>query len=102
MATLYADFANWSARLNAVYPPHRPPYVRMRLNDELGSRGQLPREIVLTKGGSSKAEKTRCRLIADWVLTNDDMARIKNVNAKLQQFNELSAGLYFAQQKSGK
>ncbi len=102
MATQYADFANWSARLNAAYPPHRPPYVRMRLNDELGSRNLLPHEIVLTKAINGKADKTRCRLIADWQLTKEDQARIKSTNSYMQQFNELSIGLYFAQQKTGK
>jgi hypothetical protein len=102
MATQYADFANWSAQLNAVYPPHRPPYVRMRLNDEIATLGQLPREIVLTKSVSGKSDKTRCRLIADWQLTNDDKARIKSATAKLEQFNEITTPLYFAQQKAAK
>ncbi len=102
MAVQYADFANWSARLNAVYPPHRPPFVRMRLNDELGSRNLLPREIVLTKSLNGKADKTRCKLIADWQLTSEDQTRIKSVMNQMKQFNELANNLYYAQQKQGK
>jgi len=103
MAEQYADFANWSARLNAVYPPQRPPYVRMRLNDELALRGLLPAEIeITTKPVSGKSMVARCRLLALWKLSNDDQAKIKNVGEKLAQFNELDPSLYFAEQASPK
>jgi len=99
IAAQYADFANWSARLNAVYPPQRPPYVRMRLNDELGSRGLLPAEIeITTKPISGKPMIARCRLLAIWKLSSDDQAKIKSVGEKLAQFNKLEPGRYFAEQ----
>ncbi len=99
IAAQYADFANWSARLNAVYPPQRPPYVRMRLNDELASRGLLPAEIeITTKPISGKPMIARCRLLAIWKLSSDDHAKIKSVGEKLAQFNKLESTRYFAEQ----
>ena len=101
IAKQYADFANWSARLNAVYPPKRPPYVRMRLNDELASRGFVPAEIEInTTLASGKATTASCRLIAVWLLSKDDQATIKSVGEKLAKYNKLDEGKYFAEQLS--
>ena len=101
IAEQYADFANWSARLNAVYPPQRPPYVRMRLNDELGSRGFLPAEIDKTTTlASGKSTTNRCRLIALWLLSRDDQAAIKGVGEKLAKYSKLDPVKYFAEQLS--
>ncbi len=101
MAAQYAEFADWSARLNAVYPPRRAPYVRMRLNDELGSRGLLPAEIeITTKPISGKPMVTRCRLLAIWKLSSADLSKIKSVGEKLAQFNKLEPSRYFAEQLS--
>ncbi len=41
-ATQFADFADWSARLNAAYPPKQPPYIRIRFNRLLAEHGVLP------------------------------------------------------------
>ncbi len=99
IAQQYADFANWSARLNAVYPPQRPPYVRMRLNDELGNRGFLPAEIeITTTHASGKPTTARCRLLALWLLSRDDQAAIKNVGEKLAKYSKLDPAKYFAAQ----
>ena len=101
IAEQFADFANWSARLNAVYPPQRPPYVRMRLNDELGSRGFLPAEIdVTTTLASGKPTSVRCHLIALWLLSRDDQAAIKGVGEKLAKYSKLDPSKYFAEQLS--
>jgi hypothetical protein len=99
IAQQYAEFANWSARLNAVYPPQRPPYVRMRLNDELGARGLLPAEIEInTTLASGKPSTARCRLIALWRLSRDDQAAIKSVGEKLAKYGKLDPAKYFAEQ----
>jgi hypothetical protein len=99
IAQQYADFANWSARLNAVYPPQRPPYVRMRLNDELSDRGFLPKEIeIKTTLASGKPTTARCRLLALWLLSSDDQAAIKSVGVKLAKYSKLDPGKYFAEQ----
>ena len=99
IAQQYADFANWSARLNAVYPPQRPPYVRMALNDELGKRGIVPAEIEITTTlASGKPTTARCRLIALWRLSRDDQAAIKSVGEKLAKYSKLDTAKYFAEQ----
>lgn len=101
IAQQYAEFANWSARLNAVYPPQRPPYIRMRLNDELASRGFLPAKIdITTTLASGKATNARCRLLALWLLSTDDKSAIKSVGEKLAKYSKLDPSKYFAEQLS--
>lgn len=103
IAKQYADFANWSARLNAVYPPNRAPYVRMRLNDELASRGLVPDEIsIQTALASGKSANARCRLLALWRLSTDDKASIKSVGEKLAKYSKLDSSKFFAEQLSMK
>lgn len=102
LAQQYADFANWSSRLNAKYPPRRPPYVRMRLNDELGSRGLLPAEIEIINSLNGKVSHARCRLIAKWQLNSDDEARVQRVAENIKKFSEVKPAIFFAQQEAGK
>jgi hypothetical protein len=75
----------------------------MRLNTELGSRGLLPAEIVIsTTLASGKPTTARCRLIALWLLSKDDQTAIKGVGEKLAKYNKLDPGKYFAEQLSMK
>ena len=48
MASNYAEFADWSVRLHAVYPPYKPPLLRMQLNEHLRAKQELPSEIRLS------------------------------------------------------
>ena len=48
MASDYAEFADWSVRLHAVYPPYKPPLLRMQLNEHLRAKQELPSEIRLS------------------------------------------------------
>ncbi len=45
VAQMYAEFADWSARLNAVNPPHLPAFMRLDLNSELADRKLMPKTI---------------------------------------------------------
>ena len=45
----YRRFSDWYARLNTfIRPGARPPFARLLVNEELGKRGELPREVHLT------------------------------------------------------
>ena len=45
----YRRFCDWYARLNTyIRPGVRPPFARLLVNEELGKRGLLPREVHLT------------------------------------------------------
>ena len=44
-AKIYRHFADWYARLNATRPGNLPAGARLALNEELGRRELLPREV---------------------------------------------------------
>lgn len=49
VAEQYRQFSDWYARLNSyIRPDTPPPFARMLVNEELGKRGELPREVHLT------------------------------------------------------
>ncbi len=99
IAEQFAAFANWSARLNAVHTSRRPPFIRLRLNDELAQRGLLPAEITLTTHANGKQSQTvRSRLIAHWQLSAADNDKIRQTNELLQRLSEVKTALFFAQQ----
>ncbi len=95
MAQQYADFADWSARLNAIYQPKMPPYLRLELNQLISNRHALPNEIKrVTRQGGRQMELT-CRLITVWQLSQDDLTKIARCGSMLAQFKDVSADEYW-------
>lgn len=90
VAMQYADFADWSARLNATYPPHLPPFLRMELNALLRQQKALPKEFERIETRDGKELKLTVRLIANWRLSTDDEALIDRIGPKLVTFKAVS------------
>lgn len=99
MADQYATFADWSARLNAVFSPHFPPYLRLELNRMIADQGKLPLEIARTTQHQGKASTIRCQLTANWRISKEDEQEVRRVGTMLAQFNEVTQAEYFAQQQ---
>ncbi len=97
MARQYANFADWSARLSAMYPPHFPPYVRLALNRAITEKGMLPAELTRTIQQNGQSSQVRCRLHPSWQLNSDDHSKIASAQQMLADFKEVSAKEYFSQ-----
>ena len=96
MAQQYADFADWSARLNAIYQPKLPPYLRIELNRLIGQQNLLPSEIKrVTHQRGSQLELT-ARLIPIWRLSEDDLSKVNKCGSMLASFNEISVDEYWS------
>lgn len=95
MATQYADFANWSARLNAVLPPKFPPYLRLELNRQLAERGMLPDAIYRIAKHNNRAVTIRSQLIANGRLSTEDINKLTTVGELLQACQEVSKDDFF-------
>jgi len=95
MAQQYAEFADWSARLNAIYQPNLPPYLRLELNQLISRRQALPSEIKRTTRQGGRQLELTCRLIPVWQLSQDDLAKIARCGAMLAQFKDVSADEYW-------
>jgi hypothetical protein len=88
MANDYAEFADWSVRLHAVYPPYKPPLLRMQLNEHLRVKQELPSEIRLSdprlsepkfvEGKQATAKPVVARLIVQNSLNRQDYERIRD------------------------
>lgn len=95
MANQYAEFADWSARLNAIYQPKLPPYLRLDLNRLLAERQLLPNSIQRTTRQGGRQMELTCRLIPVWQLSQDDLIKIARCGGMLADFKEISADEYW-------
>lgn len=95
IAKQYADFANWSSRLNAVTQPKLPPYLRMELNRLIAEHGAVPTEIRRRTHEGGKENVIICRLIPVWQLSQDDHARIARCAANIAEFREVPETEYW-------
>ena len=95
IAAQYADFADWSARLNALLPPNFPPFVRFELNREVAARGALPDTIVRTTRHNGNSAVIRSKLLVNAVLSSDDEAKIRMVGELLARCKEVPQTEFF-------
>ncbi len=79
MVQQFADFADLSAKLNAIMPRPFPPFARLELNRQIASRNALPDTIQRTTkhNGHTFVVKTKLLVIAS--LSSDDEAKIRLV-----------------------
>lgn len=92
--SLYQQFADWYARLNALRPGSLPPFARMELNRALAERGWLPAEVELTVTAShrltSRTVVIHSRHIANWLLSNTDRKRIETAGGYMAEFQPVA------------
>lgn len=95
MALLYANYADWSVKLNAVYPPKRPPQVRTRVYEYLAMRALLPSEIRLTATRSGHTDEVVAQIIVQNTLSQRDQSQLAQLNALLQECKPVTADDFF-------
>lgn len=106
MASSYAEFANLSVQVSAIYPPYKPPLLRMQLNEYLGQHALLPNEIQLTDLRSASKECITARILVQNHLTSQDRERVKDWDVLVQTLKLVSDNEFFqidrvARQRSG-
>lgn len=106
MASAYAQFANLSVQVSAIYPPYKPPLLRMQLNDYLGQHSLLPNEIQLTDLRTASKECITARILVQNHLTSQDRERVKDWDVLVQTLKLVSDNEFFqiervARQRSG-
>lgn len=97
-AEQYCEFADWSARLNAIRPGNLPPFPRMELDKALAEQRMLPEEIVrtiTTKHLTGRRNETiRSRHLFNWILSQRDRELINEVDDHLIKYKSVSAEDY--------
>lgn len=92
----YAEFADWSARLNAFYSDRPlPPFARLTLNREVAKNGFLPSEIQRITHSRGRDNIATSKLLTNWALSSDDFTRIEKVGAMLVEFELVDAKSFF-------
>jgi hypothetical protein len=86
IAAQYAIFADSSAWLNAAYPPHLPPYVRLSLNRELAQRGKIPLELVRIVRNGQKESRLTVKHLCSGQVGADDLAKQQRIDGMLAEF----------------
>jgi hypothetical protein len=90
IAAQYAIFADSSAWLNAAYPPHLPPYVRLALNRELAQRNKIPLELVRIVRNGQKESRLTVKHLCSGQLAADDLAKQQRIDGMLAEFQLVS------------
>ena len=95
MSTAYADFADWAVRVSAVYPPFKPPLLRMQLNQHCKELGRLPTEIRLWDLRAQSAQPLVARMLVQEGLTDKDKMRVRDWSTLSSTLKPVSADEYF-------
>ena len=111
MASNYAEFADWSVRLHAVYPPYKPPLLRMQLNEHLRAKQELPSEIRLSdprlsdpksvENKQAVAKPVVARLIVQNSLNRQDHERIRDWEVLAGTLKTVTDAEYFRPSVAG-
>jgi hypothetical protein len=90
-ARAFADFADWSARLNAYRKVGSAPFLRMALNARLAEAGQLPEEVLLTiEPILGRDRLLRTRHLVNYQLSSLDREKIAAVSRHIAVYRQAS------------
>lgn len=95
LATRYSEFADATTKIVAIFPPYKPPQLRLELNRVLREAKELP--MVTTRTTSNKGSKSvvTARLLIKPQLDEEDKKDIRIVNNNREQFKFVSSNEYF-------
>ena len=95
-ARQYNEFADWLAQTNALLNPPNMPFARLKLNEVLKQRQEIPTEIELTikPEGRRKPYVIRSEHKIQWGLSATDKRRIDDVAEQLHTFNLVTFEAY--------
>ncbi len=93
-AVQYNEFADWMTQLNALLNPPKMPFARLKLNDVLKQRQEIPIQIELTSHGEDQKKPlvVRAEHRLHWDLSPADRARIEAVARQLETFEKVPLG----------
>jgi hypothetical protein len=91
-AKQYNEFADWLIQVNALLNPPMMPFARMKLNEVLKQRQEVPLKIELTIRGEGRKKPlvVRSEHRVQWGLSHGDKERIDEVANQLHTFNQVS------------
>jgi hypothetical protein len=86
-ASEYRVFLDWYAQLNTLLSGGPPPQPRLELNKSLSRHKAIPMTVELTRAGDKAPLRAEHEFT--WLLSQNDMSRIEDVNAALAEYGEV-------------
>ncbi|MCU0710990.1 MAG: hypothetical protein MUC43_02945 [Pirellula sp.] len=93
----YLEHVDWSTKIAAVFPPKRPPQIRLALNDYLLEKQSLPVEIRRRTKASRTGDEIVAKLIVPTSPSTADAESVSRILANVQELKIVSAQEYFKQ-----
>ena len=95
IAASYGDYANWSVRINALYPPRLPPQMRLQLNELLIGQSQIPEETRRVRTKDGVVQEVTAKLILTQNLAANDRSRVATIYKWMQEFKPTTDDAFF-------
>lgn len=95
MAVRYSDFADAATKLAAVFPPYKPPQLRLKLNQLLLDARLLPMELKLATRTSSGTQELTARMLTKDSLSEEDRKELQLIQGWKNQFAFVRATDFF-------
>lgn len=93
----YLEHVDWSTKIAAVFPPKRPPQIRLALNEYLLEKQSLPIELRRKTKASRTGEEIVAKLIIPTSPSSADAEAVSKILANVQELKVVSAQEYFKQ-----
>lgn len=99
-AAAYRQFTDWTSRLSTrMHVGSSPPFARMKVNEQLDSRGLLPKEIYLTlRSGENSITSSPFMLRSEhdyrMGLTESELRQIAAIGRRMASFEKISMDEY--------
>jgi hypothetical protein len=101
-AAAYAEFANLSVHVSAIYPPYKPPLLRLQLNEFFSQNSLLPLEIQLMDLRAKSSDYVTARLLVQSALTAQDRERVKDWDVLVQTLKMVSDTEFFQAERNAR
>jgi hypothetical protein len=93
----YLEHVDWSTKVAAVFPPKRPPQIRLALNEYLLEKQSLPIELRRRTKASRAGDEIIAKLIIPTSPSSADAEAVARIFANVQELKVVSAQEYFKQ-----
>ncbi len=93
----YLEHVDWSTKIAAVFPPKRPPQIRLALNDYLLEKQSLPIELKRRTKAARTTDEITAKLIVPTAPSSADNEAVARILANVQELKVISAQEYFKQ-----
>ena len=93
----YLEHVDWATKISAVFPPKRPPQIRLALNEYLLEKQSLPIELRRRTKASRAGDEIVAKLIIPTAPSSADAEAVARILANVQELKVVSAQEYFKQ-----